>query len=107
MIGRRVVSSEAALLLIDVQANMLDPPTSVADALPLIGRLRHLLHRARNDAVPVVFVRNCGDAGDPDVRGSPGWELHAELQPVDEEVILDKTTRSAFASTNLAAVLEA
>ena len=107
MMGRRVVSSGNALLLIDVQANMLDLATPVFGAVPLIGRLRDLLHRARRAGVPVIFVRNCGGAGDPDVHGSPGWELHAELQPVDQEVILDKTTCNTFASTDLAAVLDA
>lgn len=100
------MSSGDALLLIDVQANMFDPGSPVAGAGPLLGRLRELLQRARRAGVPVIFVRNCGGAGDPDVRGAPGWELHAELQPFDQEVILDKTTCDTFASTNLAAVLD-
>ena len=100
------MNSGSVLLLVDVQANMFDPASPVAGAAPLLGRLRDLLHRARGAGVPVVFVRNCGGAGDPDVPGSPGWQLHAELAPGDGELILDKTTCNTFASTELAAVLE-
>jgi nicotinamidase-related amidase len=90
-----------ALLLIDVQANMFDPAHSVESASPLLQRIMGLLARARGEDAPIVFVRNCGNSGDPDVRGTSGWELQPPLRPQVGELILDKTTCDAFASTHL------
>lgn len=96
-----------ALLLIDVQVNMFDPASPVDGAVGLLARLKTLLARARAAGVPVVFVRNTGGPGDPDVPGTPGWELHPELRPTEQELVLDKTTCDTFASTALARELAA
>ena len=49
------------------------------------------------------MVRNCGGEADPDpdIMGTPGWELHPAIVPAAGEVILDKTTCDTFASTSL------
>ena len=96
-----------ALLVIDVQVNMFDPSHAVASADGLLARVRSLVERARATGAPVVFVRNCGGAGDPDVKGTPGWELHPVLQPAGGELVLDKTTCDTFASTPLGQELDA
>jgi nicotinamidase-related amidase len=90
-----------ALLLIDLQKNMLDPGHAVVGSEPLIRRLQGLLDRARAARAPVVLVRNCGGDGDPDVKGTPGWELHPAFAPNAGEPVLDKTTCDTFASTDL------
>jgi len=96
-----------ALLLIDTQANMFDPITPVAGAVPLLVRLHELQKRARAAHAPVVFVRNTGGAGEPDEPGTPGWEVQTVLHPVPGELVLDKSTNDTFESTNLAGMLEA
>ena len=96
-----------ALLLIDTQANMFDPATPVAGAVPLLVRLHELQKRARAAHAPVVFVRNNGGAGEPDEPGTPGWEVQTVLHPAPGELVLDKTTNDTFESTNLAGLLEA
>jgi nicotinamidase-related amidase len=101
------VSSKTTLLLIDVQVNMLQDAFPVEGSGPLLERLRRLLRSARDAGAPVIFVRNSGGAGDPDERGTPGWELHPALQPAEGDVVLDKTTANTFASTNLAQELSA
>lgn len=95
------MSVRTAFVLIDAQVNMFDPVNPVHSAEPLLERLRGLLARARAAGAPIVFVRNCGDPGDPDVRGTPGWELHPSLHPIPGELLLDKTTSDTFASTSL------
>src|SRR5262245_38068158 len=92
-----------AFLLIDAQVNQFDPsfPMPVLDAEKLLERLKDLVARARAANVPVIFVRNCGGAIDPDQKGTPGWQLHPQLQPLDGELVLDKTTCNTFASTDL------
>src|SRR5262249_34099362 len=85
--------------------NMLDPENPVAGSQGLVGRLRGMLDRARTARVPVFLIRNCGGAGDPDVKGTPGWERHSEFTPASGEPGLDKTTCDTFASTDLDAQL--
>lgn len=101
------MKTNTALLVIDAQANMFDPANPVVGMLAMLSRLGSLVARARAARVPVVFVRNCGGAGDPDAKGSPGWELHESLVPEAGELMLDKTTCDTFASTPLAEHLAA
>ena len=91
----------SALLLIDVQRNMLLPPEPVPDATAVQGALAELLARARRAGSVIVHVRNTGDpeAGDPDAPGTPGWEL--VFEPLPEEHVLDKLTTDSFAGTGL------
>lgn len=91
----------AALLLIDLQANMLGSETPVRSAGILLNRIGRLLERARSAGIPVIFVRNCGREGEPDAINSPGWQLHSAFRPNAGELILDKTTSDTFASTPL------
>jgi streptothricin hydrolase len=101
------LSPATALIVIDVQVNMFDPANPVWSAGLLLDRLRELLARARAARALVVLVRNCGGAGDPDVPGTPGWELHPFLQPAGQDLVLDKTTCDTFASTALGDELDA
>jgi nicotinamidase-related amidase len=99
-------SNPTALVIIDAQVNMLGPRNPVSDAEGLLARLLALIERSRTAQAPVIFIRNCGEPGDPDVRGTAGWELHPALRPVDGELLLDKTTTDAFESTTLEAELK-
>jgi len=98
--------NSTALLLIDLQVNMFDPACPVKAAAALLARVSALLAQARAGQVPIIFVRNCGAAGDPDVRGTAGWELHPSLQPREGELIVDKISNDSFAATNLDAELK-
>jgi nicotinamidase-related amidase len=101
-----VMHDNTALLMIDLQVNQLDPayyPVAGGDAL--IDRLNGLVSRARAAHIPVFWVRNCGGEGEPDVKGTPGWELHPRFAPAAGEPFLDKTTCNTFASTDLDAQL--
>ena len=94
-----------ALLLIDVQRNMVEAPDPVADA-PTVGEaVADLLARARAAGTLVVHVRNNGTAGDPDLPDTPGWELVHEPRP--DEPVVDKTACDSFAGTELAGLLPA
>jgi nicotinamidase-related amidase len=96
-----MTSQHAALLLIDTQVNMFDPAFPVRAADELLSRLTSLVSKFRTADVPVIFVRNCGGAGDPDERGVPGWELHPAFDVTVGDLVLDKTTGDTFGSTPL------
>ncbi|GGS38619.1 isochorismatase [Actinokineospora fastidiosa] len=87
-------------MLVDVQRNMIRPPTPVPSAPAVEAAVVDLLTRARIAGVPVVHVRNNGGTGDPDETGTPGWELVHDV--VGGEHVVDKTEPDAFAGTLLA-----
>jgi nicotinamidase-related amidase len=89
----------SALLLIDVQRNMLEPPLPVPAAARVGERIGDVLSRARDAGALVVHVRNNGPDDAPDAPGSPGWELVNEVR--DGEPVLDKSVPDAFAETGL------
>jgi len=92
-----------ALVLVDVQRNMLEPPAPVPAAAEVSRVIAELLIRARASGAGVVHVRNTGGDGDPDQPGTPGWELVHDVRP--GEHVIDKTTCDAFAGTSLGALL--
>ncbi|HEY4333869.1 MAG TPA: isochorismatase family protein [Ilumatobacteraceae bacterium] len=94
----------SALLVIDAQVNMFWPDPA-HDSVGLLGRLSELVATAHDAGVPVVFIRNNGSGDDPDIAGTPGWEIAPSLQSELGAATLDKTTSDAFASTALATVL--
>jgi nicotinamidase-related amidase len=91
------------LLLVDVQRNMLFPPTPVPSAGVVSFAIEDLLRRAREAGALVVHVRNCGTDGDPDVPGAPGWELVHEVR--SGEHVVDKHAPDAFAGTELGSLI--
>ncbi|TMQ62916.1 MAG: isochorismatase family protein [Candidatus Eisenbacteria bacterium] len=100
------MNASTAFILIDAQVNMFDPAHPVSAGEELLETLSSLLARARSAHVPIVFVRNCGGPDDPDVAGTNGWQLHPRFEPLEGELVLDKTTSDAFESTTLGEELE-
>jgi nicotinamidase-related amidase len=99
--------TNTALLMIDVQRNMFELEPAVADGLDLLVSLAGLITRARAARAPVIFVRNCGGAGDPDEPGTTGWELSPALPRQAGDPIVDKKKPDAFEGTNLQTLLKA
>ena len=71
-----------ALVLIDVQRNMLEPPTPVPSAAATRQALQDLLLRARQAGALVIHVQNDGPPGEPDspalMAGSSSFLLAPE-----------------------------
>jgi streptothricin hydrolase len=64
-----------ALMLIDVQRNMLEPPAPIPSAASTRVALEDLLRRARQAGAVVVHVQNDGPPGEPDEPDTDGWQL--------------------------------
>lgn len=96
---------QTALLLVDVQRDMLEPPKPVPAHVEVRKVLESLLSRARAAGAFVVHVQNDGSSGDPDEPNSPGWSL--VFFPAPGELVVRKTASDAFTNANLSSSLNA
>ncbi len=94
-----------ALLLVDVQRDMLEPPNPVPSHVEVRRALESLLTRTRNAEAFVVHIQNDGSPGDPDEPFTPGWGL--VFPATHRELVIRKTASDAFTNANLSAFLKA
>jgi nicotinamidase-related amidase len=94
-----------ALLLVDLQRDMLELPRPVPNADDVRQAVALLLAIAREANVTIVHVQNDGRSGELDEPFTPGWEL--VFPPADGELVVRKREEDAFSGTSLAAELRA
>ena len=93
-----------ALLVIDIQQGLFEKSTPIYHKEAFLAAVSGLIGRARQAEVPVVFIQHSNDTFL--IKGSPGWQLHPQIQPLPGEAIVHKRHASAFEGTTLEAVLE-
>ncbi len=100
------MSNDPALLVIDVQAGNFEESASVHGSSDLLAKISRLIARARTAGVPVVYVQHCGPEGAIDRHGTPGWEIHPAVAPIEGDTVVQKSHPDAFQDTNLQRELE-
>lgn len=93
-----------ALLIIDAQVCNFHPEP-VYNSTNLLVTLRALIEKARTAKVLVIYVQHCGPKGAVDEPNTPGWEIHPDITPRTNEVIISKHHPDAFQDTDLHRVL--
>jgi nicotinamidase-related amidase len=93
-----------ALLVIDVQMGLFERATPVFEAEQVLENINTLITNARQAGVPVIFIQHSNDK--TLVRDSDAWQLHPEIQPLDDEDIIHKHHGDAFKETELHDELE-
>ena len=95
---------ETALLVIDVQKGLFEKSTPIYHAKQVLENINTLINKARQENAPVIFIQH----SNPRIleKGSDAWQLHSEIQPVADEVIIHKLHGNAFEETNLREELE-
>jgi nicotinamidase-related amidase len=93
-----------ALLVIDVQTGLFERLIPIYDAKGVLKNINTLINRARNSGVPVIFIQHSND--NSLVYGSDKWQLHPEIQPIEDEALIHKLEGDAFSKTELNDVLE-
>jgi nicotinamidase-related amidase len=94
-----------ALIVVDVQneyftGNMKIEYPPVAVSLPNITRA---MDAARAAGIPVVVVQHDAPEQSPIfAKGSPAWELHAEVAKRPSNLLINKTYASVFTGTDFA-----
>ena len=118
-----------ALIVVDMQNGFLRPDGFMAKAglnidqcIAAIGPNQKVIAACHDAKIPVIFTRytlrpDYKDAGllgeiypalkesGAMVVGTPDWEIAAELNPVEGDIIIDKQRYSSFYNTNLEVVL--
>ena len=97
------MSSDTALVIIDVQMGMFDEDEPVHNSEQLLQTLSGLIDKARQASVPVVYVQHNDSQF---VEGSPAWPIHPSIAPLAGELVVQKRTPDSFHETNLRDELE-
>lgn len=115
--------SRAALVLIDMAHDFVDEGGVIANAggadyrrraRAIVPNLERLVEAARATGVTVIYATDSHTPEDVELRKWPPhamrgthWaEILPEIAPQDGDIVLPKTTYSAFTSTDIDAILE-
>jgi len=100
-----------ALIVVDMQNDFVSEGGSllVPDAKGTVPNIQRLLELARTSDMRVVFSQDTHDEGDPEWeiwpeharRGTWGWQIVDELQPREDELVVQKVRYDAFYGTSL------
>ena len=88
-----------ALVVIDVQNDVVG---GAHERDAVVGRIRSLVERARDEQVPVVWVQHSDEGL---AHGSDGWRIVPELAPDPAEPLVEKSYGDSFEDTRLEDVL--
>jgi nicotinamidase-related amidase len=89
----------SALLVIDVQNDVVG---GAHERDSVVANIGSLVERARGERVPVIWVQH----SDAEItHGSEGWRIVPELQPGEDEPLVEKSHGDAFEDTALERVL--
>jgi len=96
--------SNMALLVIDIQKGLFEKSTPIYEAKQVLENINTLIIKARREGVPVIFIQHSNK--NTLLKGSDAWQLHPEIQPLDDEGIIYKLHGNAFKGTSLHDKLE-
>jgi nicotinamidase-related amidase len=97
------LSTQAALLVIDVQVGLIGEPAYRGPEV--LANIAALLARARAAGTPVIYMQHDGDSGGRLAPGAPGWAIHTTVAPHEGEPIIRKRASDSFYQTTLQAEL--
>ncbi len=81
---------------------MFDPSDPVYQGQKLLTRIGHLLAKARQTHIPIVYIQHGSERkGHPLEYGTEGWQMHPFIAPQPGDTIIEKTMPDAFYKTNL------
>lgn len=101
-------AAATALLVIDFQNEYFSGALPIPGGMDALRNARRLIRFADDHNMPVFHIQHVAPGDSPlfAARGQ-SVRIHTELQPADAHTVLQKTTVSAFASTDLDARLKA
>ncbi len=97
------MTTNTALLVIDVQVGLIDQPNPVYQADIILERIAGLIAAARAAGTPVIYVQDKDVGG----VGTPEWQVHPAVAPKPAELAIRKAWSDSFYETTLGAELQA
>jgi nicotinamidase-related amidase len=91
---------EAALLVIDVQVGIIEGFHAYRGR-EVLEQINKLLAKARASNTPIIYIQHDGETGHPLEVGSAGWEIHPDIKPHEEDLIIRKRASDSFFETTL------
>ncbi len=92
---------KSALLIIDVQNGMFLETNPVFNGDELLTKLQLLIAQARHKHIPIFYIQHNAPKGKTLEFSSKGWEIHPDIKPLEQDVIIQKKTLDSFFHTNL------
>ncbi|HOJ60660.1 MAG TPA: isochorismatase family cysteine hydrolase [bacterium] len=106
---------QKALLICDMLNDFIQPgaPLEVPGGRNLIPAIQREMEKARREGTPIIYVCDSHGPGDPELnvwpphalKGTPGAEIIPELQPREDDLLVEKTRYDAFYNTGLESIL--
>ncbi|RII33726.1 cysteine hydrolase [Clostridium chromiireducens] len=87
------------LLVVDTQKLITNEKLYKFDTF--VSNVKELINKARENNIEVIYVRHDDGAGSELTKGTDGFEIYEEFQPINEEKIFDKNVNSSFKGTGL------
>ena len=100
------MNTAAGLLIIDAQVGIVEGFRAYRGR-EVLEQINKLLANARASNTPIIYVQHDGEAGHPLEVGSEGWQIHPEIKPHPEDLIIPKRASDSFFETTLQRELEA
>ena len=97
---------DSALLIIDVQVGIIDGLRAYRGR-EVLEQINKLLSKTRASNVPVICIQHDGEQGHPLEVGSSGWQIHPDIKPREDNLIIHKRASDSFFETTLQSELEA
>jgi nicotinamidase-related amidase len=101
------LSKNKALLVIDVQAGLIDGPKRAFQGNEVLAQIGLLLGKARGAGAAVIYIQHDGAESHPLRVSSPWWEIHPAIAPAEGETVIHKRASDSFYETSLKAELDA
>lgn len=97
------MSTDTALMIIDVQVGLIEPSYCSAEVLKNINTL---LERAHSTHAPVVYIQHDGPQGHGLEVGTAAWKIHPAIAPKEGDAVIHKRASDSFHQTTLQRELE-
>ena len=101
------MSQDQALLVIDVQVGMFHESYPVWNGEHLLQTLQGVIAKAREAGVPVIYIQHCEGPGEQLEPGTPDWQIHPAIAPLEGDLLVQKRYPDSFHDTTLQEELQA
>jgi nicotinamidase-related amidase len=101
------VSSNTALLVIDVQNIFFHETHPIYNGEEVVSKIQALISKVRVLGVPVIYIKHLvGDKLGIQIDGTPLGAIHQAITPTENDLVICKTTPDSFLGTKLDEVLK-